>query len=96
MRSYQNARRAGLSLLNLAAYYYEFRLLLVLLHSPHPGRPALIFAVEVVSYSAKLFEDHDATLRVYRSILVALLLLAFYAKPLQKRNFAPLARTSGI
>ncbi len=96
MRSYQNARRAGLSLLNLAAYYYAFCLLRVLLHGPHPGRLALIFAVEVVSYSAMLFEDHDATLHVYRSIMVALLLLALYAKPLRKRNFAPLARTSGI
>jgi len=43
-----------------------------------------------------LFENHDGTLHVYRSTLVVLLLLAFYAKPLQKRNFAPLARTSGI
>ncbi len=84
MRSYQNARRAGLSLLNRAAYYYAFCLLLVLLHGPHPGRLALIFAVEVASYSATLFEDHDGTLHVYRSIMVALLLLALYAKPLRR------------
>ncbi len=86
MRSYQNARRAGLSLLNLAAYYYAFCLLLVLLHGPHPGRLALIFAVEVTSYSATLFEDHDGTLHVYRSIMAALLLLTLYAVPLRERG----------
>jgi hypothetical protein len=71
--------------LNLAAYYYAFLLLLVLANSRNPGRLALIFAAEVISYSAMLFEQRDGALHVYRSIVVGLLLLALYAKPLLER-----------
>jgi hypothetical protein len=66
--------------LNLAAYYYAFLLLLVLVYRHHPGRLALIFATEALSYSGMLFEDRDATLHVYRSVLIALLLLALCLK----------------
>ena len=87
--------------LNLAAYYYAFLLLLVLVNGQHPGRLALIFSAEAVSYSLMLFEDRDATLHVYRSLVVALLLLALYAKPLRElltgsiAGEAELIRSSG-
>jgi hypothetical protein len=71
--------------LNLAAYYYGFLLLLVLVNREHPGRLALIFSAEVISYGSMLFEDRDGTLFVYRSVVVALLLLALFAKPLRGR-----------
>jgi hypothetical protein len=70
--------------LNMAAYYYAFLLLLVLVNGQHPGRLALIFATEAASYGLMLFVDHDGTLYVYRSVLVALLLLALYAEPLRR------------
>ena len=80
--------------LNLAAYYYAFLLLGVLVYGHRPGRLALIFATEALSYSPMLFEDRDGTLHIYRSAVVALLLLALYAKPLRERLTGPFADES--
>ncbi len=85
--------------LNLAAYYYAFLVVLVLVHRADPERLALIFAAETASYVLMLFEDRESLLHVYRSTLVGLLLLALYVEPLRQamwslRRLSPAARPS--
>ena len=69
--------------LNLAAYYYAFLVVLVLVHRDDPERLALLFGVEAASYVLMLFEDREGVLHVQRSALVGLLLMAFYLEPLR-------------
>ncbi len=64
--------------LSLAAYYYAFLLLLVLRYRRSPRELALVFAVEAASFSMLLFEDRDAFLYVYRSVLVFYLYCTLY------------------
>ena len=64
--------------LNLAAYYYAFLLLWVLAFRRDPGRLALLFAVEALSYTLLLFEEREGLLFVYRSMLVLMLIGALY------------------
>lgn len=64
--------------LSLAGYYYAFLLLLVLRFRRSPRELAAIFAVEAASFSLLLFEDRDAFLYVYRSVLVFVLYLGLY------------------
>ena len=85
--------------LNLAAYYYAFLVVLVLVHRDDPERLALLFAAEAASYVLMLFDDREALLHVYRSTLVGLLLLALYVEPLRKgiwsfASFSPAERPS--
>ncbi len=77
--------------LSLAAYYYAFLILLLLIHRASPGRLALIFAVEAVPYTLTMFEDRDAVVFVYRGLLLALLYLALATSD---RNRSRLARSS--
>ena len=71
---------------NLAAYYYAFLVVLVLVHRRHAERLALLFAVEAASYSLMLFEDREDLLFVYRSILIGLLFAALYLEPRRVRH----------
>ena len=64
---------AGLS---LAAYYYAFLILLLLICRGSPGRLALLFAAEAAPYVLMLFEEREAVLFVYRGLLLALMYLA--------------------
>ena len=64
--------------LNLASYYYVFLVLLVLAFRDYPAKLALLFAVEAASYALAAFEDRDATVFLYRNLLVAFLLAALY------------------
>lgn len=65
-----------LSSLSLASYYYTFLVLLTLAHRASRRRLALIFGVEVASYLLLLFEDREALLYNYRSLLLVPLLVA--------------------
>jgi len=75
--------------LNLASYYYAFLVILVLVHRHDRERLALLFAAEAASYSLMLFEDRDGLLHVYRSIVVGMLLLSMYLRPLQIETRQP-------
>ncbi len=79
---------AGLS---LAAYYYAFLIVLLLVHRASPGRLALIFAAEAAPYVLMMFEDRDAVLFVYRGLLLALL---YFALATDRRNRLRLRRSS--
>ncbi len=79
---------------NLAAYYYAFLVVLVLVHRRHAERLALIFAAEAASYSLMLFEDREGLLFVYRSVLIGLLLATLYLEPSGNKADVPL-RNSG-
>ncbi len=76
---------AGLS---LAAYYYAFLIVLLLVHRASPGRLALIFAAEAVPYLLMLFEDRDAVLFVYRGLLLAMLYAALTLRDRHPRTEA--------
>jgi hypothetical protein len=80
--------------LNVAAYYYVFLSLLLLVNSQRPARLALIFAAEAASYLPMLFEDREALLHAYRSAFVGLLLLTLYAKPLREWLTRPVGASS--
>jgi hypothetical protein len=67
--------------LNLASYYYVFLILLVLFWRQRPRQLAWIFGLEAGSYALLLFEDREALLYIYRSILVLYLLLALHLEP---------------
>lgn len=71
---------------NLAAYYYAFLVVLVLVHRRDAERLALLFSVEAASYSLMLFEDRESLLFVYRSLLIGLLFAALYLEPLHRRD----------
>ena len=62
--------------LNLASYYYAFLVVLILAHRGHPRRLALVFAAEAVSHALLLFEEKEALLYVYRSLVLLYLFLA--------------------
>ncbi len=62
--------------LSLAAYYYAFLVVLILVHRAAPGRLGLIFAAEAAPYALMLFEDREALLFVYRGLVLAFLFLA--------------------
>ena len=62
--------------LNLASYYYAFLVILVLVNRRHPRRLALLFVAEALSYALILFEEREALLYVYRSLIVLYLLAA--------------------
>ncbi len=67
--------------LSLAAYYYAFLIVLLLVHRATPGRLALVFAVEAAPYALMPFEDRDAVLFVYRGLLLAFLFFAVSTRP---------------
>ena len=69
--------------LNLACYYYVLQILLVVANRDRLDRLALIFAVEVATYTLLLFEDREAVIYFYRNLLVLFLLLALYFDPLR-------------
>ena len=64
--------------LNLASYYYAFLILLSLQLRHRPRLLALVFGLEAASYGLLLFEDREALLYLYRSVLVLYLLLALF------------------
>ena len=72
--------------LNLASYYYAFLVVLVLAHRGHPRRLALVFTAEAVSHALLLFEEREALLYVYRSLV---LLYLFLALPLEQWREPP-------
>jgi hypothetical protein len=84
--------------LNLASYYYAFLVILVLAHRHDREWLTLLFTAEAASYSLMLFEDREGLLYVYRSIVVGMLFLSVYLRPLQigteqpARSPAPAAR----
>ncbi len=67
--------------LSLAAYYYAFLAVLILVHRAAPGRLALVFAAEAAPAALMLFEDREALLFVYRGLVLALLYLALELVP---------------
>jgi len=74
---------------DLAAYYYAFLVVLVLVHRRHAERLALLFAVEAASYTLTLFEEREGLLFVYRSILLGLLFAALFLEPIRRRDRHP-------
>ena len=72
--------------LNLASYYYAFLVVLVLAHRGHPRRLALVFTAEAVSHALLLFEEREAVLFLYRSLV---LLYLFLALPLEQWREPP-------
>ena len=72
--------------LNLASYYYAFLVVLVLAHRGHPRRLALVFTAEAVSHALLLFEEREALLYLYRSLI---LLYLFLALPLEQWREPP-------
>ncbi len=76
---------AGLS---LAAYYYAFLIVLLLVHRASPRHLALIFAVEAAPYLLMLFEDRDAVLFAYRGLLLAMLYSALAIRGRHSRTGA--------
>ena len=72
--------------LNLASYYYAFLVVLVLAHRGHPRRLALVFAAEAISHALLLFEEREAVLYLYRSLV---LLYLFLALPLEQWREPP-------
>ncbi len=72
--------------LNLASYYYAFLVVLVLAHRGHPRRLALVFIAEAVSHALLLFEEREALLYLYRSLV---LLYLFLALPLEQWREPP-------
>ena len=79
--------------LNLASYYYAFLVVLVLAHRAHPRRLALLFAAEAVSHALLLFEDREALLYVYRSMVLVYLFAALALE--QWRAPAPRGKMEG-
>lgn len=80
--------------LNLAAYYYVFLLVWILVFRDDPRRIALLFSVEAISYTLLLFEEREGLLFVYRSLLVLFLLGALY---LDRRDLStPLASRAPV
>ncbi len=75
--------------LNLAAYYYAFLILCVLAFRRDPGRLALLFTVEALSYALLLFEEREGLLFIYRSILVLMLIGALYLDRNRSTGLAP-------
>ena len=67
-----------LSGLSLAAYYYAFLVLLVIYFRSDPLRLSLIFGVEALCFSLRLFEDSDGRLFVYRTLLLVWLYLFLF------------------
>ena len=61
---------------NLASYYYAFLVVLVIAHRRHPRRLVLVFAAEAISYALLLFEDREATLYLFRSVVLLYLFAA--------------------
>ncbi len=80
---------AGLS---LAAYYYAFLIVLLLVHRASPGRLALIFAVEAAPYALMLFEDRDSVLFVYRGLLLVFLYSALELRAGKRPSRAKIKR----
>jgi hypothetical protein len=81
--------------LNLAAYYYVVLLLLVLVHRRSPERLALIFTAEAASYTLLLFEDRDAILYIYRSVVVLVLLVSLHAGAFRRAFRGLSSRSTG-
>ncbi len=79
---------AGLS---LAAYYYAFLILALLVCRGSPGRLALLFVAEAVPYILMLFEEREAVLFVYRGLLLALAYLALMTPYPSREERAPAA-----
>ena len=79
--------------LNLASYYYVFLVVLVLASRGQPRRLALLFTAEAVTYALMLFEDRDAVLFAYRSVVV-LYLLAALAVERRGPGVSPSARAT--
>ncbi len=67
--------------LDLACYYYVAFLLMVLVCRDSPLHLATLFAADTVSYITRLFEDHDATIFLYRNATVATLLIFLSVYP---------------
>ena len=72
--------------LNLASYYYALLVVLVLAHRGSPRRLALLFVAEAVSHALLLFEEREALLHLYRSLV---LLYLFLALPLEQWREGP-------
>ncbi len=66
---------------SLGAYYQVFLVLLVLWQRDSPHNLALIFAVEAASHGLMLFEDREALLFIYRSVLLLVLYLGLFSRP---------------
>ncbi len=60
--------------LDLACYYYVALVLLVLQFRNRPAMLGLMFVAETASYAMRLFEDREATVFLYRNVIVAMLL----------------------
>lgn len=63
---------------NLAAYYYAFLLVVLIVHGEDSRALALIFAAEALSYALLLFEDREVAVYFYRNLVVLYLLAALY------------------
>lgn len=72
--------------LNLASYYYALLVVLVLAHRGRPRRLAIVFTAEAVSHVFLLFEEREALLYIYRSLV---LLYLFLALPLEQWREPP-------
>jgi hypothetical protein len=70
--------------LGLASYYYVFLVVYLLARPPGDRRLLLLFGCEVATYVLALFEDREVVLYLYRSILVAYLLLALHGAALRE------------
>jgi hypothetical protein len=69
--------------LDLAAYYYVFLVVFVLVRRDDPAKLALLFAAEAAVYVLRLFETRDAVLYAYRNVIVAGVILGMYREELR-------------
>jgi hypothetical protein len=69
-------------LLTPASYYWALLPLLAIAFRDEPKKVALIFTVEAASYALGLFEDRDALLYIFRSVLVLYLFVGLWHRPL--------------
>jgi hypothetical protein len=77
--------------LDLSAYYYVFLAVLTLHHRDSSGRLAAVFGLELACHVLMLFEESEAALYAYRSLLLCWLLVGLHAR---ERRSPPLAEQS--
>lgn len=81
---------------DLAAYYYAFLIALTVVHRRSARNLALIFGLEVATYSLALFEEREAMIFVYRGLMVLFLALALELGSGGQRGRAPIASAGGL
>jgi hypothetical protein len=69
--------------LNLASYYYAFLVVMTVAWWDRPRRVLALLGLELVSHALLLFEEREALLYMYRSLLLLYVLVAIWLDPLR-------------